>query len=94
MATSRSEQTGPRGSTGVSATVSTVAASRAAPTAARALRVVELLASDPARAWRLAEIKRRLDFSHGNPEDQALRSTPAAPVGSPTSAVPSARRGP
>ncbi len=66
MATSRSEQTGPKGSTGVSATVSTVEASRAAPTAARALRVVELLASDPGRAWKLAEIQRRLDFSHGN----------------------------
>ena len=39
---------------------------RIAPTAAKALRVVELLASDPDTAVSLAEMQRRLGYSHGN----------------------------
>jgi len=43
-----------------------VQASRAAPTAGRALRVLELVASEPMRPWKLAEVQRRLGYSHGN----------------------------
>ena len=39
---------------------------RIAPTAAKALRVVELLAADPLAEVSLAEMQRRLGFSHGN----------------------------
>src|SRR5688572_19238832 len=39
---------------------------RIAPTAAKALRVVELLAADPTAAVSLAEMQRRLGYSHGN----------------------------
>ena len=66
MATSRPEQPASRSATANGATGSAVQASRAAPTAARALRVVELLASEPAHAWKLAEIQRELGYSHGN----------------------------
>jgi DNA-binding IclR family transcriptional regulator len=41
-------------------------ASRTAPTAARALRILELLAAEPSRAHTLAELQRRLGYSHGN----------------------------
>ena len=39
---------------------------RIAPTAARAMRIIELLAADPTGALTLAELQRRLDYSHGN----------------------------
>jgi DNA-binding IclR family transcriptional regulator len=39
---------------------------RIAPTAAKALRVIELLAADPPAARSLAEMQRRLGYSHGN----------------------------
>src|SRR5688572_4431556 len=42
------------------------AASRTAPTAARALRIIEALAAEPARTFTLAELQRRLGYSHGN----------------------------
>ena len=41
-------------------------ASRTSPAAARALRVLETLAADPGRGLKLAELRRRLGFSHGN----------------------------
>jgi DNA-binding IclR family transcriptional regulator len=40
--------------------------SRTAPTAERALRILESLAVDPARSYTLAELQRRLGYSHGN----------------------------
>lgn len=43
-----------------------VQASRSAPTAARALRVLELLSVDPSRKYQLAELQRELRYSHGN----------------------------
>jgi DNA-binding IclR family transcriptional regulator len=43
-----------------------VRASRAAPTAARALRVLELVATEPTKGWKLAELQRELGYSHGN----------------------------
>jgi len=60
------EQPASRSATANGATGSRAGASRVAPTAARALRVVELLATDPTRAWKLAEIQRELGYSHGN----------------------------
>jgi DNA-binding IclR family transcriptional regulator len=39
---------------------------RIAPTAAKALRVIELLAADPLRSHSLAEVRRHLGYSHGN----------------------------
>jgi DNA-binding IclR family transcriptional regulator len=39
---------------------------RIAPTAAKALRVIELLAVDPSSSLSLAEMQRRLGYSHGN----------------------------
>ena len=66
MATSDREQPASRSATANGAIGSAVRASRAAPTAARALRVVELVASDPVREWRLTDIQRQLGYSHGN----------------------------
>jgi DNA-binding MarR family transcriptional regulator len=40
--------------------------SRIAPTAAKALRVIELLAAEPSTPFSLAEMQRRLGYSHGN----------------------------
>jgi len=39
---------------------------RIAPTAAKALRIIELLAADPLATFSLAEMQRRLGYSHGN----------------------------
>jgi len=66
VATSRPEQPASRSATANGATGSAVQASRAAPTAARALRVIELLAGEPGHTWKLAEIQRELGYSHGN----------------------------
>jgi DNA-binding IclR family transcriptional regulator len=66
VATSRPEQPASQSATANGATGSAVQASRAAPTAARALRVIELVASEPGHAWKLAEIQRELGYSHGN----------------------------
>jgi DNA-binding IclR family transcriptional regulator len=62
----RGEEPASRSATANGATGSTVRASRAAPTAARALRVIELLASEPGERWKLADIQRHLNYSHGN----------------------------
>jgi DNA-binding IclR family transcriptional regulator len=45
---------------------STGSSSRTAPTAARALRVLEALAAEPTHTFSLAELQRRLGYSHGN----------------------------
>jgi DNA-binding IclR family transcriptional regulator len=66
VTTPRRTQPASQSATANGATGSAVQASRAAPTAARALRVVELLATEPTRAWKLAEIQRELGYSHGN----------------------------
>jgi DNA-binding IclR family transcriptional regulator len=62
----RSSTPASRSATANGVTGSVVQASRAAPTAGRALRVLELVASDPARPWKLAEVQRQLGYSHGN----------------------------